>query len=226
MASNSKRQDLKETLLDKFKTALRTGTAQNLSTKASNWFRAKIQKGKQLAKQTYNRSKAGMEGGLKGIKPIDMFRRGGYDRRKFTGKKVVYGKMFFFEYDAKYKATLPYWDRFPLTIFFDFSPPHIIGLNLHYLSPYMRAGLMDKLNKFRNKKESDSGTFLRLNWKQIARIPEVKPAVKKYLINRVKMAVQVPADEWDIAIFMPVARFQKASEAEVYKDSKQMVAKR
>ena len=90
----------------------------------------------------------------------------------------------------------------------------------------MRAGLMDKLNKYRNKKESDSGTFLRLNWKQIARIPEIKPAVKKYLINRVKMAVQVPADEWDIAIFMPVARFQKASEAEVYKDSKQMVAKR
>jgi len=222
----SQRQDLKESLLDKFKDALRTGSAKNLRTKASNWFRSKIQKGKALAKQTYNRSKAGMEGGLKGIKPQDLFMRGGYDRRRFTGKKVVYGKMFFFEYDAKYKATLPYWDRFPLTIFFDFSPPHIIGLNLHYLSPYMRAGLMDKLNRYRNTKEANSDTFLRLNWKQLSNIPEVKPAVKKYLINRVKFAVQVPADEWDIAIFMPVARFQKASEKEVFRDSKQMVAQR
>ena len=222
----TQRQDLKESLLDRFKDALRTGSAQNLKTKATNWFRAKVRQGKQLAKQAYNRSKAQQAGGLKGIKPQDLFMRGGYDRKRMTGQKVVYGKMFFFEYDAKYKETLPYWDRFPLTVFFDFSPPHMIGLNLHYLTPYMRAQLMDKLNQYRNKKENDSDTFLRLNWKQLSKIPEVKPAVKKYIIGRVKMAVQVPADEWDIAIFMPVARFQKATEKEVYRDSKRMIAAR
>ena len=221
----TQRQDLRESLLDKFKDALRTGTAENLKTKATNWFRSKLRQGKQLAKQSYNRGKAGIKGsGLKGIKPEDLFRRGGYDRARMTSRKVVYGKMFFFEYDAKYKETLPYWDRFPLTIFFDFQPPHMIGLNLHYLTPYMRAGLMDQLNRYRNQKENNSDTFLRLNWKQLSRIPEVKPAVKKYIINRVKLAVQVPADEWDIAIFMPVARFQKASEQQVYSDSKRMIA--
>ena len=222
----TQRQDLKESLLDRFKDALRTGSAQNLKTKASNWFRSKVRQGKQLAKQAYNRSKALEAGGLKGIKPQDLFMRGGYDRKRMTGQKVVYGKMFFFEYDAKYKDTLPYWDRFPLTVFFDFSPPHMIGLNLHYLTPYMRAQLMDKLNQYRNKKENDSDTFLRINWNQLRKIPEVKPAVKKYIISRVKMAVQVPADEWDIAIFMPVARFQKANEKEVYRDSKRMIAAR
>lgn len=222
----TQRQDLKESLLDRFKDALRTGSAENLKTKATNWFRSKVRQGKQLAKQAYNRSKVTQIGGLKGIKPQDLFMRGGYDRKRMTGQKVVYGKMFFFEYDAKYKDTLPYWDRFPLTIFFDFSPPHIIGLNLHYLTPYMRAQLMDKLNQYRNKKENDSDTFLRLNWKQLSKIPEVKPAVKKYIISRVKMAVQVPADEWDVAIFMPVARFQKATEKEVYRDSKRMIAAR
>tara|TARA_B100000085_G_C18122172_1_gene341662 strand:- start:172 stop:429 length:258 start_codon:yes stop_codon:yes gene_type:complete len=85
---------------------------------------------------------------------------------------------------------------------------------------------MDKLNQYRNKKENDSDTFLRINWNQLRKIPEVKPAVKKYIISRVKMAVQVPADEWDIAIFMPVARFQKANEKEVYRDSKRMIAAR
>ena len=88
----------------------------------------------------------------------------------------------------------------------------------------MRAGLMDQLNRYRNQKENNSDTFLRLNWKQLSKIPEVKPAVKKYIINRVKLAVQVPADEWDVAIFMPVARFQKASEKQVYSDSKRMIA--
>ena len=221
----TQRQDLKESLLDKFKDALRTGRAENLKTKATNWFRSKIQQGKDLARQSYNATRAGVKGsGLKGIKPQDIFRRGGYDRAKMTSRKVVYGKMFFFEYDAKYKDTLPYWDRFPLTIFFDFNPPHMIGLNLHYLSPYMRANLMDQLNRYRNGKENDSNTFLRLNWKQLSKIREVKPAVKKYLINRVKMAVQVPADEWDVAIFMPVARFQGASAEQVYKDSKRMMA--
>jgi len=221
----TQRQDLRETLLDKFKDALRTGSSANLKTKATNWFKSKIQQGKKLARASYNRSRAGLKGtGLKGIKPEDLFRRGGYDRTRFTSRKVVYGKMFFFEYDAKYKETLPYWDRFPLTIFFDFQPPHLMGLNLHYLTPYMRAQLMDKLNRYRNAKEADSNTFLRLNWRQLQKIPEVKPAVKKYLMNRVKMAVQVPADEWDVAIFMPVARFQKASESQVYKDSKRMMA--
>jgi len=221
----TQRQDLRESLLDRFKDALRTGSSASLKSKATNWFRSKIQQGKKLAKQTYNRSRAGMKGtGLKGIKPEDLFRRGGYDRVRFTSRKVVYGKMFFYEYDAKYKETLPYWDRFPLTIFFDFQPPHLMGLNLHYLTPYMRAQLMDQLNRYRNAKESDSNTFLRLNWKRLSKIPEVQPAVKKYLINRVKMAVQVPADEWDVAIFMPVARFQKASESQVYKDSKRMMA--
>jgi len=221
----TQRQDLRESLLDRFKDALRTGSSASLKSKATNWFRSKIQQGKKLAKQTYNRSRAGMKGtGLKGIKPEDLFRRGGYDRVRFTSRKVVYGKMFFYEYDAKYKETLPYWDRFPLTIFFDFQPPHLMGLNLHYLTPYMRAQLMDQLNRYRNAKESDSNTFLRLNWNKLSKIPEVKPAVKKYLINRVKMAVQVPADEWDVAIFMPVARFQKASESQVYKDSKRMMA--
>lgn len=221
----TRRQDLKESLLDRFKDALRTGRAENLKTKATNWFKSKIRQGQKLAKQAYNQSKAGIKGtGLKGIKPEDLFRRGGYDKAKFTSRKIVYGKMFFFEYDAKYKDTLPYWDRFPLTIFFDFNPPHMIGLNLHYLTPYMRAGLMDELNRYRNQKENDSTTFLRINWKQLQRIPECKPAVKKYLINRVKMAVQVPADEWDVAIFMPVARFQKASEKQVYKDTKRMIA--
>ena len=90
--------------------------------------------------------------------------------------------------------------------------------------PFPLVKMIVSIDRYRNQKENNSDTFLRLNWKQLSKIPEVKPAVKKYIINRVKLAVQVPADEWDVAIFMPVARFQKASEKQVYSDSKRMIA--
>ena len=222
----ARRQDLTESLLDRFKDALRTGTAKNLRKDARNWFRTKIQQGKKLARATYNRAKAGAKAGMTGMKPKDILRDGGYQRARFTGRRIVYGKMFFFEYDAKYKATLPYWDRYPLTIFFDYSPPHLMGLNLHYLPPYHRATLLDNLRRFQQGKELNSDTFLRIDWKKISNIKEVKPAVKKYLINRVGLAVQIPADEWDVAIFLPVARFVGASEGQVFKDSKSAMSRK
>ena len=47
--------------------------------------------------------------------------------------------------------------------------------------------------------------------------------VKKYLLNRINLAIKIPADEWDVAVFLPVARFQKANEKRVWKDSMQMI---
>ena len=67
---------------------------------------------------------------------------------------------------------------------------------------------------------------MRIDWKKISNIKEVKPAVKKYLINRVGLAVQIPADEWDVAIFLPVARFVGASEGQVFKDSKSAMSRK
>tara|TARA_B100000287_G_scaffold432793_1_gene492944 strand:- start:2007 stop:2681 length:675 start_codon:yes stop_codon:yes gene_type:complete len=219
----TKRQDIHESILDKFKDALRTGKAKNLSVKAKDWFRSKFQQGRKMARQTYRGARASAIGGMSGMKPNDLFKKGGYTKVQFTDKKTVYGKMFFYEYDAKYKATLPYWDRYPVTIFFDYKPPHLMGLNLHYLPPYHRAALMDAIFKYKSSPELDSNTFLRLNWNQLRRIPEVKPAVKKYLVSNVGYAVQIPADEWDVAVYLPVARWQKGSEAQVYKDSKDML---
>ena len=43
------------------------------------------------------------------------------------------GKMYLFQYDAKHKKILPYWDRFPLIFPFDYAKDGFYGINLHYL---------------------------------------------------------------------------------------------
>ena len=49
----------------------------------------------------------------------------------------VYGSMYNFEYDPKTKATLPYYDRFPLCIPIQKAKGGFHGLNLHYLHLYL-----------------------------------------------------------------------------------------
>ena len=47
------------------------------------------------------------------------------------------------------------------------------------------------------------------------------PCVKRYLGDRiVSQTVRIDADEWEVAIFLPVERFQKASKGEVWADSR------
>ena len=45
--------------------------------------------------------------------------------------KYVAGNMYMYFYDPKHKATLPYYDRFPLTIAVQPAPGGFYGLNLH-----------------------------------------------------------------------------------------------
>ena len=46
-------------------------------------------------------------------------------------------------YDAKHKATLPYYDGFPLILMLGPAKGGFMGLNLHYLPPVVRARLLD-----------------------------------------------------------------------------------
>ena len=54
----------------------------------------------------------------------------------------IRGNMYMYFYDPKHKTTLPYYDRFPLTIMVDGAPGGFYGLNLHYLNYNTRACLL------------------------------------------------------------------------------------
>ena len=57
--------------------------------------------------------------------------------------EMIVGEMYMFMYDAKHKDTLPYYDRFPLIFMLERYNNGFLGLNLHYLHPRLRVGLLE-----------------------------------------------------------------------------------
>lgn len=145
------------------------------------------------------------------------------DKQRLTSSPQI-GSMYMYKYDAKHKATLPYWDQMPLVIPFDETSRHFSGLNFHYLPPLLRAKLLDALYDIANNDRFDETTKLKITYdtlKSAARFKYFKPTVKTYLKSQVKSRfLYIYPVEWDIAIFLPTARFTGARQETVWKDSK------
>lgn len=134
------------------------------------------------------------------------------------------GDMFMYFYDPKTKDTLPYYDRFPLTILVDRAPKGFYGLNLHYLPLDVRAKFLDALLDNLNNKRYDESTRFRLSYEMLkgaSKLRAFRPCFKRYLSAHVRSRfAKVEAPEWEIATFLPTADFEKASSTEVYRDSR------
>ena len=192
---------INEGLLDKLKTAIKTSTAGAKARAAGDWFREKVRQ-------------AGASAKMKAVTPNQLLRRQPDDN-------ILLGKMFFYKYDPKFAKKLPYWDMYPLVFPFEKAPGGFYGLNLHYIPPRDRAVLMDNLNQYASNNKYDQTTRLELSYRLLKRYGRAVPCVKRYLGDRiVSQTVRIDADEWEIAIFLPVERFQKASKGEVWADSR------
>ena len=192
---------INEGLLDKLKTAIKTSKAGAKARAAGDWFREKVKQ-------------AGASAKMKAVTPNQLLRRQPDDN-------ILLGKMFFYKYDPKFAKKLPYWDMYPLVFPFEKAPGGFYGLNLHYIPPRDRAVLMDSLNQYASNNKYDQTTRLELSYRLLKRYGRAVPCVKRYLGDRiVSQTVRIDADEWEIAIFLPVERFQKASKGEVWADSR------
>lgn len=137
------------------------------------------------------------------------------------------GRMYMYFYDPKYKETLPYYDRFPLIILVDKTNNGFTGLNLHYLPIGLRAKFFDKLTEFTNNKKYDESTRFKLTYNFLAassKMKEFKPCFKRYIAGNVESRiVEVPAPEWEVALFMPTDKFVYNKRQTVWRKSKQMI---
>jgi hypothetical protein len=128
---------------------------------------------------------------------------------------VSIGSMYMFNYDAKWKDTLPYWDARPLVFPFKLVPGGFYGINLHYLPLEIRAALMDELYKLTNNTRFDESTVIAANYQLLmasAKTRVIKECVKHYLVDHVRSSfTYIYPSEWDIALFLPVAKWQKGS---------------
>lgn len=140
---------------------------------------------------------------------------------------TVIGRMVFYQYDAKTKDDLPYWDKFPLIFVVDMAKDGWYGVNLHYLDPLHRAKLMDALYSILNNKKFDDSTKLKISYqvlKNSSKFKWFKPAFKRYLSSYVRSKfLYISPEEWPVACFLPTARFQKARDTTVWNDSNRMV---
>ena len=136
------------------------------------------------------------------------------------------GEMNMFMYDAKFKKTLPYWDRFPLVIplldqSLNYKPQlEFMGINFHYLSVPLRIALLnelvqlyitntvvddDGLESFNNKTRMIIRNFSKL----ILNTPMALPCIKHYINSHITTNIRrIRASEFIIGMLLPVEDFQ------------------
>jgi hypothetical protein len=149
------------------------------------------------------------------------------DHIEYNRTNIKPGFMYLFGYDPKTKNDLPYYDRFPLIFPFKADHDGFLAMNLHYLPHVFRARLMDNLYPLVNNLKFDETTRIKASYNLLnsaARYKYFVPCVKKYLYSHVKTKfLLIPANEWDIALFLPLERFQKQTKNQAYKDSRMII---
>lgn len=165
-------------------------------------------------------SKSGSKTGVTGENVIKQ-------SRSEAVNKVRLGNMYLFEYDAKHKDTLPYYDRFPLIFPINMAKGGFLGINMHYLPPMLRAKLMDELYTVLNNKNFDETTRVRVSYNVLnsaSKFRAFKPCIKHYLTSQLRSRfIYISPAEWDIALFLPTAQFVGASKQKVYADSRKII---
>jgi hypothetical protein len=194
---------VEESYLDKLKNAIKTNSVTAKARAAGDWFRSIV-----------NRTK----GQFSDETPKTIL-----SRQESLMSKSVLGKMYFYSYDPKWKNDLPWYDTFPLVFPIERYTDGFLGLNFHYLAPKHRAILMDQLKMFANNKKYDETTKLKLTYNMLSgfkKIKRARPTVHRYLDSHIKSKfVLVNADEWEVALFLPVERFKKANKKKVWTHS-------
>ena len=141
--------------------------------------------------------------------------------------KIEVGSMYLYNYDAKFKKTLPYYDTFPCIMLVDFDKTgHFLGLNLHYLPPLLRAKLLDAIMDLETYKSEKQRAKMRYSIiTSFAGSDLAKPCLKKYLYSHVvSNFIEIVRDDWHYIAALPLANFVSetgsSSITRVYADSR------
>lgn len=160
--------------------------------------------------------------GTRGSDRLELLREG---KQK---NKTIIGRMYFYNYDAKHKATLPYWDRFPLVIPIEQYTDGFLGLNLHYIRNKDRFILLNQLRRFATGSLDNERTRLRLSYPLLKATHEAyraTPCVKRYLAQHIRSKViEIQPNEWHIAAVLPLQHFTSKdglSQSQIWDESEE-----
>ena len=133
------------------------------------------------------------------------------------------GRLYLFSYKAKYAATLPYYDKWPMIFPIEMYPDKgsFLGCNMHYLPPYARSKLMDELYKTISNTRFDKTTKLRISYGILKGFSHYfKPTIHKSLVSHLQSQfLYIKPELWDMGVLLPTARFTKANQTRVWSES-------
>ena len=139
-------------------------------------------------------------------KTLDLIRDGKQAKSPFGGRLNM------FIYAPKFAKKLPYYDTFPLVMYLKSAEGGFYGLNFHYLPYALRARLLDAAGQDELSVSAVENSRL------------TKPTIKRYLFGYTRsMFRKIDSEDNLTAIMLPVQRFKKASDTQVWSDSRKMI---
>ncbi len=125
------------------------------------------------------------------------------------------GGMFSFIYDPKWKDKLPYWDRLPLVIPFNFYGDGFIGINLHYADGGTRAKLLQFLLRLHHRKTVRDATRVSYQILQtVVKADALQPCIHRYLNSHIRTRlVKISMEEWENVASLPLAQWKKPTKS-------------
>ncbi len=142
--------------------------------------------------------------------------------------KLTIGKMYMFEYLAKHRATLPYYDQYPLIFPIALYGDGFLGINFHYLPYQMRGILMDALYTIVSDPNLGENAKIKLSYNLLASSSKYRyfaPCIKRYLYTQLRSKfILVEPKSWDIALFLPTRQFVGETVNKVWADSRRKIA--
>jgi hypothetical protein len=143
--------------------------------------------------------------------------------------RLLLGRLYCFYYDPKTKDEMSYYDRFPLVLVLDKHDDGFTGLNLHYLPLKFRVVFLNKLMAYATYTNDDDIKRLRITYDLLAssrRFKAFRPCFKKYLYHHVKSKIlTIQPNEWEVAVFLPMQQFKKATPQKVWQESLEEIRK-
>jgi hypothetical protein len=190
-----------QTLKDEFAQAMIAGDVRNNkhSGEALNWY--------------YNFIRLN----INSMNSLEGLRAGKADNKMSPGSFYVY------TYDPKYKETLPYYDTVPLILCTSLTPKGWYGINFHYIPPKIRLLIVKEMYKVSRMTANDNMKF-KLSWQKAYSLGHalgqdkwMKHSIKQYLHSHIKSSlIKVKGDNIEPMVFLPIARFKKMSQADVW----------
>ena len=194
--------EVQESFLSKVSDAIKTGTVGQEVRRSAQWFQDKIK---------------GLKGGVKNrfssTNAAKFYREAETKvNPNLLKRRAELGDLFCYYYNPKYRATLPYYDMFPMIMLIGAEKETFLGINFHYLRPKWRAVLLDRVS-------AKLGSGLP-RWSKLRQIRQIAPTIKRYRFDHImRRVIPIEENEQEIAIFLPTERFKKSAKAKVWADS-------